>query len=157
MSLTPASCKRRLTAGEATRPVPRGAGMSYLLSVVASLHVESWAYTYTNGDGTTLSALLRWDGVRLTEVGTPVTTTDWHDRELGDDDSRTDSSSDFLRRLDAEPNVTLAVSDDNDSLEPRTLTSTCLLLHWFDLFISSASNTTQSYLHWQIYYCCIPS
>ena len=28
MSLTPASCSRRLTAGEATRPVPRGAGMS---------------------------------------------------------------------------------------------------------------------------------
>lgn len=27
-SLTPASCRRRLTAGEATRPVPRGAGIS---------------------------------------------------------------------------------------------------------------------------------
>lgn len=27
-SWTPASCKRRFTAGEATRPVPRGAGMS---------------------------------------------------------------------------------------------------------------------------------
>jgi len=28
-SITPASCSRRFTAGEATRPVPRGAGMSY--------------------------------------------------------------------------------------------------------------------------------
>lgn len=28
-SCTPASCSRRLMAGDATRPVPRGAGMSY--------------------------------------------------------------------------------------------------------------------------------
>ena len=27
-SCTPASCRSRFTAGEATRPVPRGAGMS---------------------------------------------------------------------------------------------------------------------------------
>lgn len=78
--------------------------------------------------------------MRLTEVGTPVATTDWHDRELGDDDSRTDSSSDFLRRLDAQSNVTLAIPNDNDGLEPRTLTRTRLLLHWLDLFTSSASN-----------------
>lgn len=28
-SCTPANCKSRLTAGEATRPVPRGAGINY--------------------------------------------------------------------------------------------------------------------------------
>ena len=91
-------------------------------------------YTYTNGNGTTLAALLGGDGVRFTEVGTPVATTNWHDGEFGDDDSRADSSSDFLRRLDTKSDMSLAVADDNDSLESRTLTSTCLLLHWLDLF-----------------------
>jgi len=35
MSCTPASWRRRLTAGEATRPVPRGAGMSYIYHIVS--------------------------------------------------------------------------------------------------------------------------
>ena len=72
--------------------------------------------------------------MRLTEVGTPVATTNRHHRELGDDDSSADSSSHFLRRLDSEPDVTFAVSDDHDSLESGTLTGTRLLLHWLDLF-----------------------
>ena len=75
----------------------------------------------------------------LTEVGAPVTPTNWHDRELGNDDSRTDGSSDFLGGLDAESDVSLAVADDNDSLESRALTSTCLLLHRLDLFANSIS------------------
>jgi hypothetical protein len=84
-------------------------------------------------DGTTLAALLDRDGVRLTEVGTPVTTTDRNNAELGDDDGSTDSSSDFLGGLDSETNVTLAVTDDDDGLESGTLTGTGLLLDRLDL------------------------
>jgi hypothetical protein len=82
--------------------------------------------------------------VRLTEVGTPVTTTNWHDREFGDDDSSADSSSHFLRRLYSKPNVTLAVSDDHNSLEPGTLTGTRLLLHWLDLITSNHQHPSQT-------------
>lgn len=93
---------------------------------------DEW-YTYTNSDGTALAALLGWDGVRLTEVGTPVATTNGHDGELGNDDGSTDGGRDFLGRLDAETDVALAVANDDDGLEARTLTGTGLLLHWLDL------------------------
>ena len=91
------------------------------------------ASTYTNGDGTALARLLDWDGVRVTKVGTPVTTTDWHNRELGDDDGSADSSCDFLGGFDTETNVSLAVTNDDDGLESGTLTGTGLLLDWLDL------------------------
>ncbi len=89
--------------------------------------------TYTNGDGTTLSALLSRKRVRLTKVGTPVTTTDWHNGELGDDDSCADGGRDFFRGLDPETNVTLRVANDDNGLETGTLTGTSLLLNGLDL------------------------
>ena len=71
--------------------------------------------------------------MRLTKVGTPVTSSDRNYGELGNDDSSADGSSDFLGRLDAETDVALRVTDDNDSLETSTLTGTGLLLDWLDL------------------------
>jgi hypothetical protein len=89
--------------------------------------------TYTDGDGTTLSTLLDGQRVRLTKVGTPVTATDGEDSELGDGDSGTDSGGDFLGGLDSETDVTLRVTDEDDSLETGTLTGTGLLLDGLDL------------------------
>lgn len=89
--------------------------------------------TYSDGNGTTLGALLDGQRVRLTEVGTPVTSPDGQNAELGNDDSSTDGGSDFLGGLDTETNVTLGVTDDNNSLETGTLTSTGLLLDGLDL------------------------
>lgn len=37
-SCTPASWRRRFTAGEATSPVPRGAGMSYFFMSASFIH-----------------------------------------------------------------------------------------------------------------------
>ena len=142
MSLTPASWSRRLTAGDATKPVPRGAGMSCGNVSGLVMKMSNGASTYTNSDGSTLAALLRWDGVRITEVGAPVATTNWHDRELGDDDGSANGSCDFLGCLDSEANVTFAVSDNDNGLEASALTSTSLLLHWLDLF-----NNISTYVH----------
>ena len=89
--------------------------------------------TYSDGDGTALSALLDGDGVRLTEVGTPVSSPDGDDGELGNDDGGADGSSDFLGGLDTETNVALGVTDDDDGLEAGTLTGTGLLLDGLDL------------------------
>lgn len=89
--------------------------------------------TYSDGNGTTLGALLDGQRVRLTEVGTPVTSPDGQNAELGNDDSSTDGGSDFLGGLDTETNVTLGVTDDNNGLETGTLTSTGLLLDGLDL------------------------
>ena len=87
----------------------------------------------TDGDGTALAGLLGGERVRLTEVGTPVTTTDGDNGELGDDDGSADGGRDFLGGLDTETNVALGVTDDNDSLEAGTLTGTGLLLDGLDL------------------------
>jgi hypothetical protein len=87
----------------------------------------------SNGDGTTLGALLDGQRVRLTEVGTPVTATDGENAELGDDDGSADGGSNFLGGLDSETDVALRVTDDNDGLETGTLTGTGLLLDGFDL------------------------
>jgi hypothetical protein len=75
--------------------------------------------------------------VRLTKVGTPVPTSNGNDTELCDDDGGTDCGGDFLGGLDSQTDVTLRISDDDDSLEPSTLTSTSLLLNGLDLFLDN--------------------
>jgi hypothetical protein len=87
--------------------------------------------------------------VRLTKVGTPVTTSNWHHAQLRDDDGSADSSCHFLRGLDPETNVTLTVTDNNDGLETGTLTGTGLLLDWLDL--SGVSTSVP------LYCLCIPT
>lgn len=69
----------------------------------------------------------------LTEVGTPVATSDRKDRKFGNDDSSTDGGGDFLGGLDSQTNVAIAVTDDNDGLEPGALTGTSLLLDGLNL------------------------
>lgn len=71
--------------------------------------------------------------MRFTEVGTPVTSADGEDAELGDYDSGANSSSDFLGGLDSETDVTFRITNDNNSLETGSLTGTSLLLDGFDL------------------------
>lgn len=139
-----------MTAGEATRPVPRGAGISYdpisptnsFLATLSLSQLQSQSQiegfkTYSDGDGSTLSTLLDGQRVRLTKVGTPVTSADGENSELGDGDSGTDGSSDFLRGLDTETDVALRVTDEDDGLEAGTLTGTGLLLDGFDLYCES--------------------
>ena len=71
--------------------------------------------------------------MRLTKVGTPVTSPDGQDGELGNGDGGTDSGSNFLGGLDTETDVALRVTNDNDGLETGTLTGTGLLLDGLDL------------------------
>lgn len=124
-----------MTAGEATKPVPRGAGIS--CGVLASLTItrEILGIAYPDGDGTTLPGLLSSQRVRLSERRTPVPTTDGKDRELSNDDGSTDGSRDFLGGLDTETDVTLRITDDDNGLETGTLTGTGLLLDGFDLSV----------------------
>lgn len=134
-----------MTAGEATRAVPRGAGISWQ-EKTKELAIGN-AYTkrcdvafffvlqgtYSDGDGTALSALLGGERVRKTKVGTPVSSSHGDDAELRDDDGSTDSGRDFLRRLDTETDVALGVANDDDGLEAGSLTGTGLLLDGLDL------------------------
>jgi len=69
----------------------------------------------------------------LTEIRTPKATADGDDTELRDDDGGTNGSGHFLRRLDAEADVTLRVANDDNGLESCPLTGTSLLLDGLDL------------------------
>ena len=69
----------------------------------------------------------------LTKVGTPVSSSHGDDAQLGDDDSGTDGSSNLLGGLDAETDVALGVTNDDNGLEAGTLTGTGLLLDGLDL------------------------
>lgn len=115
-----------------------------MLAVCARYHGSQ--NTYSDTDGTALAALLGWQGVRLTEVGTPVASSNWNDAELCDDDGGTDSSCDFLGGLDTETDVALRISDNDDGLETRSLTGTSLFLHRLDLHVENPlANIPQSH------------
>lgn len=80
--------------------------------------------------------------MRLTKVGTPVTSSDGDDAQLGDDDGGTDGSGDFLGGLDSETDVALGVTNDDDGLESGSLTGTGLLLDGLDLYFEKRQKTT---------------
>lgn len=72
--------------------------------------------------------------MRLTKVGTPVTSSHGDDAELGNDDSGTDGGSNLLGGLDTETDVALGVTNDDNGLESGSLTGTGLLLDGLDLY-----------------------
>lgn len=72
--------------------------------------------------------------MRKTQVGSPVASANGDDAQLGNDDGSSDSSGDFLGGLDAETDVALGVTNDDNGLESSSLTSTGLLLDGLDLF-----------------------
>lgn len=69
----------------------------------------------------------------LTQVGSPVTTADGDDAELGNDDGGADSGGNLLGGLDTQTNVALGVTNNDNGLEAGTLTGTGLLLDGLDL------------------------
>ena len=71
--------------------------------------------------------------MRFTKLVTPVTSSDWDNRELGKDDSATDGGGDFLAALHTESDVAIVVTDGHEGLEPRSLSSPGLLLDRHDL------------------------
>lgn len=126
--------EQTLNGGGGNKAGTTGSGDKlFQVSMLLSLPEIAHFMTYSDGDGTTLGALLNGQRVRLTKVAAPVTTTDGENGELGNGDSGTDGGSDFLGGLDTETDVALRVTDDDDGLETGTLTGTGLLLDGLDL------------------------
>jgi len=103
------------------------------LLIIQSISTTWNQYAYPDGDGTALSGLLSSQGMGLSKRGAPVSTADGKDGQLGDDDGSTDGSRNFLGGLNAEADVTLGVTNNDDGLETGTLTGTGLLLDGLDL------------------------
>jgi len=93
----------------------------------------TWGWDESHMDGSALGVDLAWHGVWLSELGTPVASSDWDNAELGEDDGRADGVRDFFRALDSESNVSVAIADNNGSLESGSLTGSGLLLDGLDL------------------------
>lgn len=102
----------------------------------------AWGRDQSHVDGATLGVHLARHGMRFTELGSPVSATDRDNGELGEHDGRADRVCDFLRALDTESDVTVAVTDHNSGLESGSLTGTGLLLdrlHLQNLVLESSS------------------
>lgn len=68
----------------------------------------------------------------FTDFVAPVATTDWNNRQFSQDDGTADSGGNFFAALNTETDVTVAVTDGNESLETGTLTGTGLFLDRHD-------------------------
>jgi len=84
-------------------------------------------------DGTALTSDLAWNGMDITDLVTPETSSNGDERKLGANESTLDSNLDFLGNLNTKTNVTIVITDGNDSLEAGSLTGSGLLLDREDL------------------------
>jgi len=88
----------------------------------------SWGWDESDNSRTALSLNLARDGVDTTDSGSPVTSSDWNDVVLGIKECSLNGNLDFLSDLDSDTNVTLSVTDSDNSLESGSLSSLGLLL-----------------------------
>jgi len=79
-------------------------------------------------DGTGLTGDLAGNGMDVTDLVSPETSSDGDEGELGGNEGTLDSNLDFLGDLDSETNVTVLVTDGNNSLEAGSLSGLGLLL-----------------------------
>jgi hypothetical protein len=84
-------------------------------------------------DGTALTGNLTWDSMDITDLVTPETSSNGDQRKLSDNKGTLDGDLNFLSDLDTKTNVTVVVTDGNDSLETSSLTGSSLLLDGDDL------------------------
>lgn len=84
----------------------------------------SWSRDKTNHNGGALSSDFARNGVRKSDLVSPVSTTDRDDGQLGRDDGSANSSGDFLGALYSKSDVTVVISDGDKSLEASSLSST---------------------------------
>jgi hypothetical protein len=71
--------------------------------------------------------------VHVTDLVTPIASSDGDKLELGTDKSALDGNLDFFGNLDTETDVTVLISNDDDSLKAGSLTGLSLLLDGYDL------------------------
>ena len=89
---------------------------------------SSWGWHESDGGGTALTVDLGWDGMDTTDLGSPISSSDWDDVALSIIKGSLNSNLHFLGDLDSNTNVSLSVSASNDSLESGSLSSLGLLL-----------------------------
>jgi hypothetical protein len=64
----------------------------------------------------------------VTDLVTPIASSDWDQGELSSNEGTLDGNLDFLSELDTKTDVTILITDGNDGLESGSLTGLGLLL-----------------------------
>ncbi|RZR99261.1 hypothetical protein BHM03_00028775 [Ensete ventricosum] len=88
---------------------------------------------HPDGHGRTLSGNLARHCMRLPDHVSPVASSNMDNRELGKNDGATDGGGDLLGALDAEVNMAVGVTNNDESLELGELAGTGLLLGGYNL------------------------
>lgn len=86
-------------------------------------------FTFTH---LTQIAYLAWYSVWLTDLVTPVSTTNRNDRQLRKDDGTTNCCCHFFGAFHSKTNMTIAIAYSNEGFETSSLSSPGLLLHRHD-------------------------
>lgn len=71
--------------------------------------------------------------MNITDLVTPIASSDWDELELSVDKGTLDGNLDFFGDLDSETDVTILISNSNDGLETGSLSGLGLLLDGYDL------------------------
>jgi len=71
--------------------------------------------------------------VRESDLVSPITSSNGNNTDLGKDNSSSNCGGNFLCALNSESNMSVVISNNNESLESSTLSSTSLLLNGHDL------------------------
>jgi len=87
----------------------------------------------SNSDGTALAGDLSGDSVGVTDLVTPVSSSDGDHVQLSIDNGTLDGSLDFLGDLNPETEMAFTITDQDDSLESGSLTGSSHLLDGLDL------------------------
>lgn len=86
-----------------------------------------------DSDGASLSGDLGGNGMDSTDLVTPISSSDGDEGELGGNEGSLNGDLDFLGNLDSETDVTVLVTDGNNSLKAGSLSGLGLLLDGDDL------------------------
>jgi len=71
--------------------------------------------------------------VGSSDLVSPVSSSNGDNRELSENDGSSDSSRDFLSALDSKSNMSVSISNDDESFESGSLSGSSLLLNGHDL------------------------
>jgi len=71
--------------------------------------------------------------MRQSDLVTPVASSNRDDGELGKNDGSSNGSSNFLSALDSKTNVSVSISNNDESFESGSLTGSSLLLNGHNL------------------------
>jgi len=132
-SLGKVSERGRATLGTGVNVLITGKGQDLLRHGGGNNTGTSRGRDESHVHGATFGVDLAGDGVRVSEFGAPVASSDGNDGELGEDDGGADCVGHLFGALDAEADVTGGIADDNGGLESSSLTSSGLLLDRLDL------------------------